>query len=313
MEENRGLLKVDPAELQLEETKSFGGITHFLYRQVHGGIPVETAAVKLHVTEAGEVIGFQSRFEPQFDVPLQPSITELSALAAVSADTGRAVSAKGELALFPDERDGKIYLAWKFKVRNTGGSDPGLWYYFVDAHSGRVLYRYNDLRFACPGSSGTVSGLVFPVSPDLSLAAQGAVQRPIVNQFVWRVNNASSTVSAADGTYCFGAPGKIFASLKGPYFSVSNAWARSAHHDNGGGVWRTDSSASAASPQPYQPSQTYTAAVTVNPVLNPGETFAKAAPFFSRFDVGAMDIDGTITEPDEVSVLFPDGTAAGGT
>ena len=53
LQEQSGLLGVDPADLHLEKETSGDGHRHVLYRQTHRGVPVEFARVKVHLAENG--------------------------------------------------------------------------------------------------------------------------------------------------------------------------------------------------------------------------------------------------------------------
>lgn len=327
--ENRELLKVDPAQLKLAFSKSFLGTTHLQYSQIHNSVPVEFSYVRVHVTPDGEVTGCQSKFVPEINVPLTPGISPEHAAAAASADAGfGAKPSKPELVLYPDpEAAGALKLAWKLKVRGTGASS-GVWIYFVDAANAQVLFRYDDLRYACADptkANGTVTGSVYAVSPLASgdnavdtYAWAQPVSMPIANQYVWTRSHADPKVITSNtGEYCGTQAGKVFASLKGPYFAVTNFRGQSAHFDNGSGAWSSVAT-SKQSPHPYNDSQTYPAyAVTVPDTLIPaGKSLAKVMPHFSAslaspFEIGFMDIWGTISDMDELTIKDAAGNTVG--
>ncbi|MFH1618717.1 MAG: hypothetical protein ABIG11_02330, partial [bacterium] len=304
LEENRSLLQIEPSQIRLERSVTHRGITHLQYAQIYNGVPVEFSHVKVHVSDKGEILGVQSRFEPSADVPLSPSVSASAAASAAAADLGSPVRGKGVLVLFPDEKTGRLRLAWKFRA-NGSASAPGLWYYYIDAHSGEVIFRYDNLRRA---TTGSISGMVYDVDPDIT---PGLVSRPIANQYVWIAGTGTVTVTDAAGAYNSVTNGKISCSLKGPYFSVVNFRGTSAHFDNGGGVWRTKSTP-AASPHPYADSLVYSSTVTLIPSLSGGEAFAKAVPYFTSFQVGEMDLYSNIIDGDELHVINPaNGSIAG--
>lgn len=301
MEENRELLKVDPSQLRLSLSRASLGVTHLQYSQTYRGLPVEFSYVRLHVTDKGEILGFQSKFEPVINVQLSPSLTEAAARAAVSSDLGTEVRETGKLVIFPDEKSGETYLAWKFRARGRGNA-PGLWNYYVDAHSGKILFHYDDLRYVC-ATTGTVTGRVYNVDP---LTTPGPAVQKIRNQYVWIADYSSRTVTNNNGDYCAAKAGKVFASLKGPYFSVASALGMSPQFDNGGGtgvMYPTPVS----SPHPYSNSlldsvsEVYSSTVTIPAPAG----FMKVIPHFTRLEAGAMDIGGTISDGDYVSVVDP--------
>lgn len=302
LEDNKELLKVEPASLRLTVKKEFLGLTHLQYQQYKDGLPVEFSYARVHISENGEVSGYQGKFEPDIALNTVPAVSADSAVTAASSDLGRRLQvSKTELVLFPDEADGVLKLAWKVRGRGNG-----LWVYYINAALGTVLLKYDDLRYVC-GAYGTSSGSVFPVSPvpdyvspnsmnvaEYLWAAQATV--PLRDQYFWVQDYSSRTVTNAAGDYCTAQSGKIFSSLKGPYFSVTNFRGASAHYDNGLGEWRT-----AATPiNPLSQAGTYS--VTLSPSLGSGETFAKVMPRFLSFQAGTLDVDGTVGNDSQVYV-----------
>jgi len=312
-EENRALLNIEPSALELVLKKEFGGVTHLQYQQYKDGLPVEFAYARVHVTASGEVLGYQGRFEPDLTLNTSPSVSADAAVIAAMSDLGLPLRvSKTELVVYPDEPAAAVRLAWKVRGRANG-----LWVYYVDAHTGAVLFRYDDLRYACNNSpsyltQATSSGAVYAVSPLPAYIADPLnvtesnwalpVRKSLRDQYVWVADYSSRTVTNQYGDYCAVKSGKAFSSLKGPYFSVSNFRGASAHFDNGGGDWRTYTH-SVQSPHPYENSQQYDYTVTIpSNLISAGQTFAKAMPYFSAFDVGALDIYGSLDDPDLVYV-----------
>ncbi|KAF0126539.1 MAG: hypothetical protein FD189_966 [Elusimicrobia bacterium] len=312
LDENREMLSVDRSELRLAHSKTFAGLTHLQYEQVHKGIPVEFAYVRVHLTADGRVTGYQAKYEPEIGVSLTPSISAEAARAAVLSDLGYPARPEAKLVIFPDEFNGGLKLAWKIRARGPG-MGSGSWIYYINAHDGSVLFRYDDLRRAAGcllGShvtTGTVQGLVYPISPKPS-AAMGAVfpsTLPLTNQYMW-VQDYSSASLVLDGQYCDALPGKVFSGMKGPYFSVANFRGPGGHFDNGGGVWRPKD-VSIASPIPFRNDVEYDYTVTINNSdwdgTYPNGKFAKVRPHFTTFNIGSMDEGGVVWDADHVIVM----------
>lgn len=322
LNDNREMLRVDTAQLRQAYSKTFMGVTHIQYDQVYNSIPVEFAYVRVHVNSSGQVSGYQSKFEPDIDVLLTPAYPASYAASTVVSDLGFAARVAGnQLVLFPDQASaGAVKLAWKVRARASDISS-GVWVYYVGAADGKILFRYNDLRYYnCPAdggikATGTVSATVYDISPvptDPNLNGPGSwtapVSKPVTNQYIW-VGGYTASTKAVDGTYCSNTTGKVFASMKGPYFSVVNFRGRSAHFDNGNGVWRT-AATSVASPNPYENSRTYPPySVTVpDDWTAGGDKFAKVMPEFVNMSVGSMDNSGTVTDGDELHMSNSAGT-----
>ncbi len=312
-EENKALLNIDASALELVLKKEFDGVTHLQYQQYKDGLPVEFSYARVHVTGSGEVLGYQGRFEPDIAVNTAPTVSADAAVIAAMSDLGLPLRvSKTELVVYPDEPAAAVRLAWKVRGRANG-----LWVYYVDAHTGAVLFRYDDLRYVCNNNGSyatqaTSSGAVYAVSPLPTYVADSLavnedswtlpVKRSLRDQYVWVTDYSSRTVTNQYGDYCATKSGKAFSSLKGPYFSVSNFRGASAHFDNGGGDWRTYTH-SVQSPHPYENSQQYDYTVTIpSNLYTVSQTFAKAMPYFSAFDVGELDIYGSLDDPDLVYV-----------
>ena len=312
-EDNKELLKIDPSALRLAVKKEFMGVTHLQYQQYKDGLPVEFAYARVHVAGNGEVSGFQGKFEPEIAVSAAPGISAEAAVMAAIADLGRQLNvSRTELVVFPDENDGALKLAWKIRGRGNG-----LWVYYINASDGAVLMKYDDLRYVY-NTWGTSTGKVYPVSPlptynaDSMALTEDLWTTPVTvsmrDQYFWIGGYSSMTVTNAAGYYNAEKSGKVFSSLKGPYFSVVNFRGPSAHFDNGGGAW-APASTPAQTPNPYSNSQSYSYNITVPDdwTIN-GYVFAKAMPRFSAFSAGDMDTSGSVNDGDTVYVK--DGSTA---
>jgi len=311
-DDNKELLRVQPASLRLTHKKEFLGVTHLQYQQYKDGLPVEFSYARVHVSAEGEVSGYQGRFEPELELNTAPSISEQAAVMAARMDLGRQLAvSRAELVIYPDEAAGTLKLAWK--VRGRAG---GLWVYYIDAADGSVLYKYDDLRYACAGvwnTYGTSTGKVYAVSPIPGYNAPNSlnvtedlwstpVTAPLRDQYFWVGSYSSMTVTNSAGDYCVTGNGKVFSSLKGPYFAVTNFRGASAHYDNGGGQWVPVAN-SVQTPHPYADSQTYVYNVTIPDTWSvSGYTFAKAMPRFTSFSAGSLDLYGSVNDTDQVSV-----------
>lgn len=311
--DNKDLLKADPQALRLVNKKEFLGVTHLQYQQYKDGLPVEFSYARVHITSDGRVSGYQGKFEPDLDAFPAPAVAESAAVMAAAADLGRPLPAtRVELVIFPDEESGERRLAWKIKGRNNG-----LWVYYVDAANARVLLKYDALhRAGCPGYTGAIgtsSAAVYEISPiptdpssgnlDFPSWSAGPVNRSLRDQYVWAGSYSSRTVTNAYGDYCTNQGGKAFSSLKGPYFSVTNFRGESARWSNGTLESATPSTP-LQSPHPYENSQEYSYSVTVpDSWTGAGWKFAMALPRFTAFNVGELDIFGSLNDADQVQIL----------
>ncbi|MDE2509655.1 MAG: hypothetical protein KGL74_00915, partial [Elusimicrobia bacterium] len=280
---HQDVLGVDPGVLRLDRQVAGRGHQHLLYRQSYRGIPVEFAAVKVHMDLNGAVMGVNSSYEPIQNLPTTPAVASDAAERAATADAGGGrVLGAPQLVIVPLETDGKNHLAWKMRVSGAGAS----WRYYVDALTGQVLFRYSVDEFIACLTSGVVSGMVYDQDP----TAGPLVSRPFNNQYVYVSAPPQRMLTATDSTYgggffCSPTQGKVSMSLQGPYVSVGETRGAGAHYDNGGGVWNTVSTP-VSSPHPYRANT-----VTVSTIdLSVAEPNAVSfLPIFSTFHVGVFD------------------------
>lgn len=288
-------LGLRPEELRLEVARTSRGLHHLLFEQIVEGIPVEFARLKTHLTEDGEIIGLQSSIRSTKGLSPVPNITHDAAAETVRQDVGGLPSG-GRLVFYPSPKDEQLHLSWKFRISGPGGS----WVYYVDARTGELLFRYNDLRFQVCPTSGTVTGEVFDLDPN---TAPGVVARPIPHQKVYVVDASTFVTTNSSGFFCSGTAGKIITSLQGPYAHVAHFNGPNAHYDNGNGTWQTLATP-LASPHPYPNNSVLLSTITLPAGLNA----VKVLPRFSTFDVGGYDaVRGDITDNDQVAILDGDG------
>lgn len=307
--QNRDLHGIDPASLALDIARTAGGVAHLLFRQRHDGIEVEFARVKMHVSALGEVLGIQSDYAPDLPAASSPAIGVAQAAQAVEASLGRSPGQSGTLVYLPVYKTGEVRLAWRFRV----SQQRSIWMYYVDALTGEILFRYNDMRYVCQ-TSGNVIGKVYDLDTSAAL-----VDRAIPNQYVYTYNAAgpSAAVTDAAGAYCnSNTAGKIYAGLQGPYANVSNYNSFPAHFDNGGGTW-FPSGTNVTSPDPYPAGSrvpnSMVAVSTINsptpPVAAPfiGAKIVAAVPIFQTLDVGLLNSEGEIAQDDQLVVTDGNG------
>lgn len=290
-------LGLRPDQLRLSLARTHLGVHHLLFEQVVDGVPVELASVKVHIDESGEVVGLNSSFRPDVRGSPVPVLGEAQAAFKVAADLGGPAPSGGRLVWFAPPAGGAPVLTWKFRA-DGGGS----WVYYIDARDGRVLMRYNDLRFQSCLTSGTVRGLVYDIDPGRQPTP---ASRPFRNQEVYVKDASTYSVTDTNGFFCSQTAGKISTQLQGPYVAVANWNVPAAHYDNGGGVWTTFAT-------PLQSDHPYPNSSTVISTINAPAGAVKVMPVFATLDVGAYELqdgDLNISDNDQVAVLDSRGSA----
>lgn len=302
LREQRQLLGVDPDSLEIEKESKGDGHRHVLYRQRHRGVPVEFAKVKVHLDDAGSVIGANSTYEPDLNLNMTPVISAAQAASAAESDSGGKADGAATLVVLPLESTGRSHLAWKVKV----AAPAAAWRYYVDARTGQILFRYNNLRFQVCLTSGVVQGAVYDIDP----ASTPARNRPVDNQWVYIADASTRALTGAStvfgrGFFCGGAQGKVSMGYQGPFVNVANFRGPSAHYDNGSGAWSTRATP-VSSPHPYPNSTTQVSTINLSIDV---PLAVKFLPVFSTFKVGLFsgadtsgNAGGGIDDDDQLSI-----------
>ncbi len=303
------LLGVNPNTLQVEKESRGDGHRHVLYRQNYRGVPVEFASVKVHLGEDGSVIGANSTYESDLNLDIAPRVSAADAVRAAESDSRGNADGAAVLVILPVEATGRPHLAWKVKIQ----APQAAWRYYVDALTGQILFRYNNIRFQVCLTSGVIQGTVFDIDP----TSTPAKNRPIDNQWVYIADASTRALTGGNavfghGFFCGGAQGKVSMGYQGPYVNVANFRGPSAHYDNGGGVWQTLASP-ISSPHPYPNSTTQIS--TINLTLA-APLAVKFLPVFNTFKVGIFSgadtsdtAGGGITDDDQLSLSDGNGDA----
>jgi Zn-dependent metalloprotease/subtilisin-like proprotein convertase family protein len=123
------------------------GYRHAVFQQVINGVPVFEGSIQVHINPEGQVVSVKANRATQVDVAVIPTISADQAIERAKQEFGEAESNKvppeSQLMLFMDDA-GRVYLTWHIRVFSD--QDMAGYYYFLDAHTGLLLYKYNDMR-----------------------------------------------------------------------------------------------------------------------------------------------------------------------
>ncbi len=134
------------------------GLKHLKFEQIYRGVPVWASELIVHLDAHDAVYALNGRFEPTprqitsveaevtADRAIDMAVGDLSSrtpilsLPAPLAQPLRYHGPTAKKVIFPMRRTGEPRLAWMVNIR------PNLienWYYFIDARSGELLFKYN--------------------------------------------------------------------------------------------------------------------------------------------------------------------------
>ncbi|GEN54491.1 M4 family metallopeptidase [Halobacillus faecis] len=144
-------------------TKDELGMTHVKLQQEKNGVPVEGHQVVVHYDKENKVQAVNGQFNEaieQEDLSTSASLSETSGLEiakeSVNAPEKLVESPSSTLVIYPFQDEN--YLAYKVNV-NFLGEDPGNWFIYVDANTGKVIDKYNALMHADGYQSSKGSGI----------------------------------------------------------------------------------------------------------------------------------------------------------
>lgn len=137
---------------------------HIKFQQLHRGVPVFGGEAIAHFDEAGRLRGFTDDLIGGVDVDVRPAYGADEALdiAASVALPWHAQSHAPTAALWVLRHKDQDHLVWRVQQQRTEGDGvPTMPVLFIDAHTGEVVWSYENLQTAtCTGATnfyGTVS------------------------------------------------------------------------------------------------------------------------------------------------------------
>jgi Zn-dependent metalloprotease len=220
--QNEDVLRADPRQLRLTATPNAAGKWAVHLQQTWNGMDVWGATVRIVFSEDGRLMLMGSDYHPNITLSPVPVVSEGQATDLARADVpfNRAtdsVIGRGELLVLPypiSASEVEYHLVWRVRVHTE---DPlGTWVTHVDAQTGRILWRYNDISFAYSGTTSTqvqyqsyCDGIVPMTLPYLRITVTG----------VGTVNSDVHGDWSIAGT---GGARSVTSDLYGPYVDVNN-------------------------------------------------------------------------------------------
>jgi Zn-dependent metalloprotease len=178
--EHKALFAMKNPDAELRMTKSEvddRAMTHARFQQQVRGIRVVGAEMMVHYDAEGRLTSLDATYVPGIsDLDVQPALSleqaqakaKDDALALVKSDfADRIAPAKGELVVHATG-PGSAALAYRFETRAIFGNEPAIWITTIDAKTGAVLHRYNNLQTI----DGTGTGVLGDIKT-ISIASTG--------------------------------------------------------------------------------------------------------------------------------------------
>jgi hypothetical protein len=219
---NQDVLKADPTQLRLTDTPHVDGKWAAHFQQTWHGIDVHRATVRIVLSEDGRLMLMGSDYKSNIDLSPIPVFSAAQATEIAKAGLSfnpatDTIDGDAKLLVLPvslSQTEVAYHLVWQVRVRTA---DPvGIWVTSVDAHSGEVIWRYNDVSFAYSGNS--TSAVHFNSYCD------GTVNR-VCQYLRVQVNGVGNVNTDALGNWTIAGTGgdrSVTADLYGPYVDLNN-------------------------------------------------------------------------------------------
>ncbi|MGD9402047.1 MAG: FlgD immunoglobulin-like domain containing protein, partial [bacterium] len=220
--DNASFLGVVPQSLHHVSSEHHGGRWYTDYQQVHDGLEVIGGRVHVRIKDDGLVTMFGSDFYPNVDISTAPGLSEAAGVGiakdAVAFDMITDEVLSSRLVILPAVRgdEATYHLAYEVRLRVQDG--PAIWKTYVDAGTGEVLRRINEIRYDTV--HGTVTGYYKPMyitDPD--------TEGPFWCEYMSAETYGEDTTDAT-GYYSIevgtGGTRNMFTRLRGDWAVVSN-------------------------------------------------------------------------------------------
>ncbi|WLR60972.1 M4 family metallopeptidase [Guptibacillus hwajinpoensis] len=155
LQQNKEKVKIKNPKADLKKNNSAKdelGMTHVRFNQTKNGVPVEGAEIIVHYNVDNEITVVNGAYNKDIEaskLDTKPTLSAEEALKVAKSSTHAPSTLDqvptSELVVYPFE--GKNHLTYKVNV-NFLGDEPGNWYVFVDATSGKVVDQYNAIMDA---------------------------------------------------------------------------------------------------------------------------------------------------------------------
>jgi len=195
------------------------GFHHVRLTQRYRGLPVFGTELVVHFDAAGLAYEVNGEYAPGIDLDVKPGIAAEAALQIVRDDQAVIGVAAVEVQQAPDlviyaYGGSEPRLAYEMTVSYRRDADgmPGSWRYWVDAKTGEVLQKYNDVKLIAPptaaGELAMVSGSRLTGEDGSTVEVEGWLEDGayyLYNpEMAWLVYNVSSSLAYSDAaTYAF--------------------------------------------------------------------------------------------------------------
>lgn len=209
LEENRDVLGVEPAALQMVTKVLRRGTWYVKYQQLHRGVPIVDATVGMVGSEEGEILSYRASYRPDLEIEVKEKVSPDEAIAIVKESYGKDVQERLQVAktekvivAVGEDDDAGYRLVWRISVTAPVDRVENDQVFIVDAQTGEIIDQYPS-RFYGERAFGPVTGEIYPENP-----TDPVVDAPLPHEsvdlegFFW----SATTVTDDSGEWSVAAP-----------------------------------------------------------------------------------------------------------
>lgn len=199
-----------PKEFSSRSTEgSRSGYQHVRLDQTFKGLPVFGGQVIVHFDGKGTARAVNGHYRSIGDINTTPVLTAAQAAEVAMADQKAMGKNSGAVLEGPKlvvyAYDAEPVLAYQLMVSFRSGTEVGRWRYWVNAVTGDILLRYNDVpTIARPisGAAATITGKLLTQEGGASVSVNGWRENTGA-YFMWSFTNTWNLFNAATGDYVY--------------------------------------------------------------------------------------------------------------
>ena len=148
LSDHSGFLKIpSSSKFELEKTSidKLNNSTILRLKQKVGGISIFGSDIAIHITNNNEIKVFNGKIY-NIKINTVPSLNRYTAINIAKDDLG-IVSKNKSVKLNGYVKNGGGLLTWHIVLlTNEQGKLPGEWHYFIDAHNGKLVSKFNNIK-----------------------------------------------------------------------------------------------------------------------------------------------------------------------
>jgi Zn-dependent metalloprotease len=224
-------------ELEVQTITDNGKHHQVFFKQMHNGLELLFSQAMVKIKYTGQVISWSAVVHPNITLNTEPAISPVAASAAamsnVSAATAAVVSLELKILPIPENREYIQHLVYEVIFEATWDNGmPARYQTYVDAHTGEVLYRTNQIHSCststCTHEHGEKGEAKPPVTVNANFSGEHLIydpSEPTVNSVFANMDviiNGTEYVTDENGDITTNASGPVTATvrLRGNYARV---------------------------------------------------------------------------------------------